>query len=612
MKEISIREIQGIKIGHAQNEAGGTGCTAVICEDGACAGVSVRGGGPATRETDLLNPVNMIQQIHCVMLSGGSAYGLAAGDGAMAFLEEHGIGFDVGVGRVPIVCGASLFDLVVGDPKCRPDKQMGYEACKNAFENSDKTPAQGNVGAGTGATVGKYFGMEYLMKSGLGIYAAQLGEVQCAAVVAVNALGDILDYDSGRQIAGLLGEDKKSLRSTAAAMYEEIADSRNVFSGNTTIGCIITNAELTKDQCNKLAQTAHNAYAKVISPVHTSADGDTIFLMSTGKVKVNADAFGAFATEVMGRAINSAVLNADSAYGLKCARDFREVSLLRGKPVAEALSQRHSKMSEELRRQGITPKLAIIRLGERADDISYEKGIVKRAEQSGVAVETCAFAENASEDAVISEIKRLNADDGVHGIMIFRPLPGHIDDGRVREALDPKKDIDGITDMSMAGIYSGTDMGFSPCTPSAVMEILKHYNISVAGKKAVVLGRSLIIGKPVSMMLLQENATVMMCHTQTENVVDICKDADILIVAVGKAKNVTAEYTNPDQIIIDVGINVDENGKLCGDVDFNNVADKCRAITPVPGGVGTVTSSILIKHVIESAMGVSHGPISNR
>lgn len=321
MKEIKISDIKGIKIGHAQDIEGGTGCTAVICEKGAFAGVDVRGGGPASRETELLKPINMVQQIHCVMLSGGSAFGLAAGDGAMTYLEEKGAGFDVGVGVVPIVCGASLFDLVVGDPKCRPDKAMGYEACKNS--DSDAEPAEGNVGAGTGATVGKFRGPEFIMKSGLGIYAVQIGDVQCAAVVAVNALGDVIDYDTHERIAGMLNSTKDGIGNTVEAMYEEIGKAKNVFTGNTTIGCIITNAKLNKDQCNKLAQIAHNGYAKVISPVHTSADGDTIFVMATGEVEVGPDSLGALATEVMARAINRAAKKAEPAYGLKAASSFK-------------------------------------------------------------------------------------------------------------------------------------------------------------------------------------------------------------------------------------------------------------------------------------------------
>ncbi len=316
MKEIKISDIKGIKIGHAQNLEGASGCTAIICETGATAGVDVRGGGPASRETELLKPINMVQQIHCVMLSGGSAYGLEAGDGAMQYLEEKGIGFDVGVGVVPIVCGASLFDLVVGDSKCRPDKAMGYEACKNA---GTADVAQGNVGAGTGASIGKYFGIDRMMKSGLGTYAVELGDVQCGVIVAVNALGDVFDYDTKEMIGGLLTEDKSALASTAKAMYEEIGQDRNVFSGNTTIACVITNAKLDKCQCTKLAGIAHNGFAHAIHPVHTSADGDSIFVVSTGEVEVNPDALGALAVEVMARAIGSAVKHAEPAYGLKAS-----------------------------------------------------------------------------------------------------------------------------------------------------------------------------------------------------------------------------------------------------------------------------------------------------
>ncbi|QHI73671.1 P1 family peptidase [Aminipila terrae] len=324
MKEISINQIEGIRVGHAQSLEGGTGCTAIICDKGAWAGVDVRGGGPATRETDLLKSENMVQQIHCVMLSGGSAYGLDACSGAMAYLEKQKIGFDVGVGVVPIVCGASLFDLIVGDSTCRPDKDMGYAACVASERNN---PEQGNVGAGTGATVGKYLGINRLMKSGLGIYAVQAGEIQCAAVVAVNALGDILDIDTGERIAGILTEDKASLANTEEIMLSEISAPRNVFNGNTTIGCLITNARLSKPQANKLASICHNGYARAIRPVHTSADGDSIFVMATGEAEVAPDSLGALATHVMAKAINNAVINAKPAYGLKAASDFVNNSL---------------------------------------------------------------------------------------------------------------------------------------------------------------------------------------------------------------------------------------------------------------------------------------------
>lgn len=319
MKVVSITDVKGIKIGHAHDIQGGTGCTVVLCEDGACAGVDVRGGGPASRETELLKSVNMVEQIHAVMLSGGSAYGLDAGSGAMQYLEEKGKGFDVGVAVVPIVCGASLFDLVVGDPGCRPDKAMGYQSCLNA--SSDK-PAEGNVGAGTGATVGKFLGMDYMMKSGLGTYAVQIGDWIIGAIVAVNALGDVLDIDTGKRIAGILNKEKNAVYNTEKTMYEEYDKSRNVFSGNTTIGCIVTNAKLTKTQANKVASIAHNGFARAIRPVHTMADGDTIFVMATGEIEVMPDAVGALAADVMARAITRAAMAAEPAYGLKAAKDF--------------------------------------------------------------------------------------------------------------------------------------------------------------------------------------------------------------------------------------------------------------------------------------------------
>jgi L-aminopeptidase/D-esterase-like protein len=319
MKEVSITDIKGIKVGHAQDFEGGTGCTVILCEEGAYAGVDVRGGGPASRETELLKPVNLVEQIHAVMLSGGSAYGLDAGSGAMQYLEENGKGFDVGVGVVPIVCGASLFDLVVGDPKCRPDKAMGYQACLNA---SSEKPLEGNIGAGTGATVGKFLGMEYMMKSGLGTYAVQIGEWIIGAIVAVNALGDVVDVDTGKAIAGILNKDKTAIYNTEKTMYEEYDKNRNVFSGNTTIGCVVTNAKLTKTQANKIASIAHNGFARAIRPVHTMADGDTIFVLATGETEVMPDAVGALAADVMARAINRAARMAEPAYGLKAAPDF--------------------------------------------------------------------------------------------------------------------------------------------------------------------------------------------------------------------------------------------------------------------------------------------------
>lgn len=319
MKKIEITDIKGFRLGTAENEEAGTGVTVIIAENGAVAGVDVRGGGPATRETDLLKPENMVQEINAVTLSGGSAYGLEAGCGVMEYLEEKGMGFDVGVGIVPIVCGASLFDLVIGDGKVRPDKEMGRRAVRNAFDGIFE---EGNHGAGCGATVGKYRGPARCMKSGQGASAVQVGELQVGAVTAVNALGDVFD-SCGKQIAGLLSEDGKTLISTSSAVKEDIDRSFDVFKGNTTISCIITNGKLTKAQCTKLASIAHDGYARAIRPVHTTADGDTIFVMATGEVEVNFDALAIIATEQIQKAIEAGVKKARPAFGLPAECDFK-------------------------------------------------------------------------------------------------------------------------------------------------------------------------------------------------------------------------------------------------------------------------------------------------
>jgi L-aminopeptidase/D-esterase-like protein len=313
MREIGIEEIEGFKIGHAQDEKGATGCTVVLCAQGAIAGVAVRGRAPATRETDLLRPENTVERVHAVMLSGGSAFGLDACAGAMAFLEERGIGFDARITVVPIVCGASLFDLFVGDPGARPDKAMGYAACENAGAGA---VAEGNVGAGTGATVGKYLGPARMMKSGFGAYALRNGDLKCGAVAAVNALGDVFDADTGRAIAGLLNEERTALAGTERLMYRDICAKREMFGGNTTLGCILTNARLTKAEAGALASVAHDGFARAIRPVHTTADGDAIFALSAGDAAASRDALGALAALVMARAVARAARAAKSAYGL--------------------------------------------------------------------------------------------------------------------------------------------------------------------------------------------------------------------------------------------------------------------------------------------------------
>ncbi len=320
MKEITINEIEGFQIGSDQDTVGGTGCTVIICRNGATAGVEVRGSAPATRETDLLSPLNMVEKINAVILSGGSAFGLDAAGGVMKYLEEDSIGFETGFGVVPIVCGAALFDLCVGNPKARPDMKMGYAACMNARKNS---PKEGNYGAGTGATVGKFHGPDHMMKSGLGMYAVQAGRVKCGAIVAVNALGDVYDADTGDQLAGILNKDRNGLDNTHALMMDFMERDLNAFRANTTLGCIITNARLTKAQCTKLAAFTHNGYARAIRPVHTTVDGDTVFVMAAGNVDAALDSLGVLAADVMAKAIARAVLSAEPAYGLPVARSFK-------------------------------------------------------------------------------------------------------------------------------------------------------------------------------------------------------------------------------------------------------------------------------------------------
>lgn len=396
--KIDITDIKGFKLGNAENADAGTGCTVIISEAGATAGVDVRGGGPATRETDLLRSENAMEKIHAVVLSGGSAYGLEAGSGVMRELEEMNIGFRTGGCIVPIVCQASLFDLNVGSSEIRPDRAMGIRAVHNAYNGAYFR--HGNYGAGTGASVGKFYGMNRAMKSGLGTFACSDGEIQVGAITAVNAFADVYD---GRNnvIAGLLSADHKRIDGTirplkncvaADSTYNmvgraepffrrkpvlnkiEIAseDSNTVDSVikqpsenlknqldatlntasepegkesekqaepdlqnmqneqdmgyditfNTTISCLITNAKLTKAQCNKLASILHDGYARAIKPVHSTRDGDTIFVMATGEKEVNFDAFAALATDILQYSVIDGAISAKSAYGLPAAADF--------------------------------------------------------------------------------------------------------------------------------------------------------------------------------------------------------------------------------------------------------------------------------------------------
>lgn len=300
----SIVDVDGIEVGHAWDKEGKTGCSVILCRKGAVGGVDVRGAAPGTRETDLLNPMNMMQEVHAITLCGGSAFGLAAVDGVMKYLEEQDIGFDTGVAKVPIVPAAVLFDLGYGDPKTRPDRAMGYRAC--ALASRDER-AQGSVGAGAGATVGKLMGMENVTKGGIGTASITLSDgVVVGAIVAVNAFGDIIDVDTGRIIGGARHPETGEFVDSARVLMSN--HELGSFAGqNTTIGVVATNAELTKAETNKLASMAHNGYAKAIRPVHTMFDGDTIFALSTGDISGDINIVGTAAAVVMSYAINNAI-----------------------------------------------------------------------------------------------------------------------------------------------------------------------------------------------------------------------------------------------------------------------------------------------------------------
>ena len=277
---------------------------------------------------------------------------------------------------------------------------------------------------------------------------------------------------------------------------------------------------------------------------------------------------------------------------------------LLGKEVNEKLNARIIAQCEELKAKGINPTLGIVRCGERPDDLSYEKGATKRAEALGVAVEKFVLPEDISKEDLLKVIDEINANDNIHGVLMFRPLPKHLkaDQDEICNRLDPKKDVDSMTHMSNAGVFEGQDLGYAPCTPAACMEILDHYGIDCTGKNAVVIGRSLVVGKPAAMMLMGKNATVTVCHTKTVDTPAVAREADILISAAGVLKSLTKEYVRPGQVVIDVSINWDEaKGGIAGDAVYDEVEPIVEAITPVPGGVGAVTTSVLIGHVVEAA-----------
>ncbi len=330
----SITDIPGLLVGHAQDEEALTGCTVVLCEKGAIGGVDQRGGAPGTRETDAMHPMHLVNEVHAIVLSGGSAFGLDSATGVVDYLEERGVGFDVRVARVPIVPAAILFDLGVGSSEVRPDAQMGYQACLNA---SAERPAEGNVGAGTGATVGKIIGLAGAMKSGIGTASIEIGSgVLVGAIAAVNAFGDVVDPNTGQIIAGARvvqkGPEKIGrgpyFADTMCVMQSLVGSTILGFMSNppenTVIGLVATNARFDKEQINKVAQMAQDGLARTVRPAHTMLDGDTIFALATGEVEADVNIVGAFAAEAFSQAILRAVRAAQPAAGLPCASEVEQ------------------------------------------------------------------------------------------------------------------------------------------------------------------------------------------------------------------------------------------------------------------------------------------------
>ena len=275
--------------------------------------------------------------------------------------------------------------------------------------------------------------------------------------------------------------------------------------------------------------------------------------------------------------------------------------ILKGVPVAVKLTDELSVRCQRLKAHEINPTLAMLRVGEKPGDIAYESGAEKRCAKIGITVKKIILPENASRDEILDTIREINNDESIHGCLMFRPLDDKDTEISACELLDPSKDVDSMTYPSLAGIFTGTKLGYPPCTAQACIELLDYYGVEISGKNAVIIGRSLVIGRPVSMLLMNRNATVTICHSKTHDLPAICRNADIIIAAVGRAKYVGTKYVSDGQTVIDVGINVLEDGKICGDVDFDGVSEIVRAISPVPGGVGAVTTAVLAKHVIESA-----------
>lgn len=274
--------------------------------------------------------------------------------------------------------------------------------------------------------------------------------------------------------------------------------------------------------------------------------------------------------------------------------------LMKGKPVADAIKEELKAEVQDLKAKGIIPKLTIVRVGADPGDMSYERGALKAMANINIDTDARALPENIEQTDFISELEKINADTSTHGILILRPLPKQLDEKVIKNFIAPEKDVDCFNPINVAKVFEGDETGFPPCTPSAVMEILKFYNIELKGKNAVVIGRSMIVGKPAAMLLLKEHATVTVCHSRTRDLPLVASGADILVVGIGRAKMVNSNYIKDGAVVIDVGINMDEDGRLCGDVDTDNCINKASMITPVPGGVGSVTTSVLAKHVVQA------------
>ena len=274
---------------------------------------------------------------------------------------------------------------------------------------------------------------------------------------------------------------------------------------------------------------------------------------------------------------------------------------MKGSEVVSSMKENILQEVDTLKAAGVTPCLAIVRLGARPDDLAYERGAVKRCEGLGVACRVMEYEQGIPQDTLVEELRKINKDPDIHGILIFRPLPKHIDEKAIQYEINPDKDIDCLSPVNLAKVFAGDQTGFAPCTPEAVMHMLRHYNVDLTGKRVTLVGRSLVVGKPLAMLLIKENATVTICHTRTRDLDNVCRSAEVLIAAAGKAKMVKESFISEGQVVVDVGINVDENGNLCGDIDFEAAEKVAGYISPVPGGVGTVTASVLAWHVVLAA-----------